>query len=331
MKKLFFIFFVCFLFLFEVRGEEAVKTNEVRIYFFHSNSCSHCQEEDKVLQKIESIYDNVLVFRYEVHDAESQNLLERVHDVYEIDVNRVPITVIGEQVFHGYQEDRSVVSFVKAIEYYSRYSYIDKVMGNQEVKSLYNGYENVIGYRDFVKKYYCYSLLGVNSDLIDTSICAVLIGVMSSLNYVSIISLILFFFLLYRVGGFRNKIILLGGYFLFTFLFYISEVIHNDYFSLGLGIILIIIFMWNMVRFLSCKKRFYLIFNFSIIIVMLTSYFHNIFYGNCVVMLKNIMRLHLLDGVEKYIYYVNYFVCIMFIYIMFILIYYLFFQKKLRR
>ena len=113
-----------------VHGE--AKTNTVKIYFFHSKTCIHCKEENKLLKKIEKKYNNVEIKRYEVHEEESKNVLEHVKDVYKINTNNVPITIIGESIFTGYNEEKTVISFIKTIEYYSRFTYTDKVMGNKK-------------------------------------------------------------------------------------------------------------------------------------------------------------------------------------------------------
>ena len=60
MKKYLFIFLVLFL-PFSVRASEK---NTVNIYFFHSNTCSHCKAEEKFLKKLEKNYDYVKVYRY---------------------------------------------------------------------------------------------------------------------------------------------------------------------------------------------------------------------------------------------------------------------------
>ena len=37
--------------------------NLVNIYLFHSNTCPHCKEEIKYLDKIEKKYDNVKIYK----------------------------------------------------------------------------------------------------------------------------------------------------------------------------------------------------------------------------------------------------------------------------
>ena len=307
------------------------KTNEVRIYFFHSKDCSHCKKEEVLLNKIEKNYDNVRIFRYEIHDDVSINILAHVRDVYHIEGNGVPITIIGEKLFMGYLEEKSVISFVRAVEYYSRYSYRDRVMGNVEVASVYQNYENIPSYQDFTQDFIHYSIMGISSDEIDVDVCAILIGFLSQIHVLFFASIIIVLLFLRVIGGDRAKIFLLVFYFFSLFLFRVSEVVHHDYFSLGVGIFFFITFMINFVLYLKNKRRNYLVMNIFIILVLLIQCFYSNFSGKYFVMLKNISSFHLLDGMDLYLYYGNYFFSIFIFNLLFIIGFYLFFQKKLRR
>ena len=79
MKKtitLILLLFLC-LNLFELHVE-AESDNLVNIYFFHSDSCSHCKEETKFLEKILGNYPNVKMNKYEIHD---ENAKEALHSL----------------------------------------------------------------------------------------------------------------------------------------------------------------------------------------------------------------------------------------------------------
>ena len=39
--------------------------NLVNIYFFHSNTCSHCKAEGKLLEELMNEYDNIKIYKYE--------------------------------------------------------------------------------------------------------------------------------------------------------------------------------------------------------------------------------------------------------------------------
>ena len=77
--------------------------NKVNIYFFHSDTCSHCKEEDKVLKQIEKKYDNVKVYRFEVHKDENKIILDEVKRVYNISTEGVPVTVIGDKLYLNFK------------------------------------------------------------------------------------------------------------------------------------------------------------------------------------------------------------------------------------
>ena len=71
--------------------------------------------------------------------------------------------------------------------------------------------------------------------------------------------------------------------------------------------------------------------NIFIALVLLIQCFYSKFSGASLVMLKNISSLHLLEGIDLYLYYGNYFFGIFIINLLFVIGVYLIFQKKLRR
>ena len=57
----------CFLFLPKIQADE-----KINIYFFYSNSCSHCHEEEQFLTKLEQDNKNLKINRYEVHSSNNK-------------------------------------------------------------------------------------------------------------------------------------------------------------------------------------------------------------------------------------------------------------------
>ena len=101
--------------------------NLVNIYLFHSNTCSHCKEEIKYLNKIEEEYDNVKIYKYEIGDSDNLKLLTDVCGLYDTPVSGTPFTVIGDKYFKGYSHESYHERFIAAIEYYSDNGYVDRV------------------------------------------------------------------------------------------------------------------------------------------------------------------------------------------------------------
>ena len=118
MKKTITLILLLFLCLFSFKLHvEAKSANLVNIYFFHSNSCSHCKEETKFLEKIIENYSNVKIYKYEIHDKDAKEVLKKASNIYNIKTNGVPITIIGNKVYTGFLYEKSSLKFIKTIEY----------------------------------------------------------------------------------------------------------------------------------------------------------------------------------------------------------------------
>ena len=67
-KIILILFLIISIFFINIPIQASEKSNLVNIYFFHSNTCSHCQEEQKLLKKLEERYDNIKIYEIEIHD-----------------------------------------------------------------------------------------------------------------------------------------------------------------------------------------------------------------------------------------------------------------------
>lgn len=133
MKKLLFLALIWMMTLIPMN---VYAENEVHIYWFHSNTCHHCQEESIWLEKMQQKYANIVLHSYEVGTEENYNLMQKAKELYGISGEGVPFTVIGGEDFYGYN-----ASFAdrmeKAIITYSNRAY-DDLIG-----SYLNGEETV--------------------------------------------------------------------------------------------------------------------------------------------------------------------------------------------
>ena len=149
MKKIFLLVLLVFCPLSFVFADTK---NSVNIYFFHSNTCSHCKAENKFLQSIEKQYDNVNVYRYEVHDEKNTDKIKMLEDIYQISLESVPVTVIGDTIFYGFSDDVSKNEFLRAISYYSFFLCTNFLFFKKEkicflscrywISFIFNGYFN---------------------------------------------------------------------------------------------------------------------------------------------------------------------------------------------
>lgn len=79
---------------------------EVNLYLFHSQDCTHCKSEREWLESIKDDYDYLNIYEYEVtRNKDNSNLLNDVKMRLSSTTKYVPFTVIGEKYFIGWNED----------------------------------------------------------------------------------------------------------------------------------------------------------------------------------------------------------------------------------
>ncbi len=304
---------------------------EVHIYFFHSKTCSHCKEEEIILKKIEKNYQNVEVFRFEIHEEANIPIFEQAKRIYKIDTNAIPLTIIGDKVYLGYSNHKTLLNFIKTIEYYSIYPYQDRIREiiDKNYHSTIVVKQDIPTLKEFMKSYKSYSIFGIYTDDIDETTSAVLLGMSSSINLVSIASMIIVFFLLNKLGGTKNKILLLSFYLICKNILRMSSVFRIEIITYIILIALLLLFMIGLYQYNKNKRRQFIIMDIFIVISLIAEYLSKKLYSKNLNALKSISELHLLSGIEKVIYNCNYFISMMIVDILFILIIYLFFQKNL--
>lgn len=123
MKKIIYTLILFIMFIPSISAKE----NKVNIYFFHSNTCPHCKEEIKLLNELETDYDNINIYKYEISDDNNSVLLSNIGTLLDVKITGVPFTIIGNKYFVGYSSENSKKTFISTIKYFSTYSYTDVV------------------------------------------------------------------------------------------------------------------------------------------------------------------------------------------------------------
>ena len=169
-----------------VKADE--EKNLVNIYFFHSNTCSHCKREKELLTELEKKYPNIKIYSYEISDENNAKLLEEVTKLYETKTTGTPFTIIGDKYYKGYNSENSKSEFIATIEYYSKYGYIDRTgeyIGNIKLPT-YEIKENQIDIDDYIKEFTTYKIkiLGKTIELkkLTLPIISILIGFVDGIN-----------------------------------------------------------------------------------------------------------------------------------------------------
>lgn len=101
-----------------------VTKNEVHLYLFHSATCSHCQEEISWLNSIDGEYPYLKIHTYEA--SENSELYEKVKKAMEIESVYVPLTIIGNDYYIGYDAAKGR-KFLRTINEYSESGFCDVV------------------------------------------------------------------------------------------------------------------------------------------------------------------------------------------------------------
>ena len=118
----------------------AVNAEEINLYLFHSQDCTHCQSERKWLESIKDKYDNLNIHEYEItRNSDNSALLDKVKERLSSTSKYVPYTVIGEQHWIGWNEDNKA-KITEAIENYdfSKRDIVNEVINNIDGEKIGN-------------------------------------------------------------------------------------------------------------------------------------------------------------------------------------------------
>ena len=298
--------------------------NFVPIYFFHSNSCSHCQREMELLDSLEKDYSNIMVYRYEVHEEENQEIWEQVKNLYQLKTESVPLTVIGDTFYLGYSEEKSRVQFIKTVEYYSRYGYVDRVGQLLKIEEvpIFKIQESDPTLDEFVESYGNYSLIGsISTNDLDISIVPYLLGILSQVNLIHLGFLVIVLLFLTKIFCSKDQILLFLFYLGISFFFGFTYVIDNSIFSLIVEIFLLILFMKGLLGYFRNRKRQYLYGNVFLILAVVSTYLEKRFFPYYGVIFKKLLILHSFSGLEKINFYFSYLFGVLMIQIILLLLF----------
>lgn len=129
--------------------------NPVTVYFFYGDGCPHCAEEEEFLETVPERYPNVTVKKYEIwYDGTNQKLLQEVGSAFNTRVSGVPFTVIGDELFVGYNTHETTGKLIdELIDKYSSQTYVDRValiLGGEELEKDENAPIKTGEYEDVV-------------------------------------------------------------------------------------------------------------------------------------------------------------------------------------
>jgi len=109
------------IFLFFIFIQPALAQDNINLYFFYGDGCSHCAKEDKFLEELEKENENIKVYRYEVwYNLTNAQLLSQLGKELGLYGSGVPLLIIGDTVIPGYYSDQTTGEKIKdIIDYYT--------------------------------------------------------------------------------------------------------------------------------------------------------------------------------------------------------------------
>ena len=100
----------------DVAADVVFEEGVVNIYYFYDDACPRCDEQFEFFARIEAewgAYYNL--YSFEITNPENAELLAKVAEILDEQVRGIPFTVIGEEVFAGFNEGMED-SFIDAIQ-----------------------------------------------------------------------------------------------------------------------------------------------------------------------------------------------------------------------
>ena len=181
----------------------AINAEEINLYLFHSQDCTHCQSERKWLESIKDKYDNLNIYEYEItRNSDNSALLDKVKERLSSTSNYVPYTVIGEQHWIGWNEDNKA-KITEAIENYdfSKRDIVNEVINNVDGEKIGNTEDSIENNDD--KTEFTVPVLGkIDAKKVSLPIMAMVIGFVDGFNPCAMWVLI---FLISMLLGMKDK------------------------------------------------------------------------------------------------------------------------------
>ena len=146
-RNLFLVFSFFLLTMIPVSAKE-----KVTLYLFHGDGCPHCAEEKDFLKDLQKDNPDLKVVTYEVwYDEDNAEFLKKVQEKMNITTEGVPVTIIGDSVFIGYES--SVGQKIRrAVSYYQEQNYIDQVKRIREDAFVIEEFHPDSGFTEEEKK-----------------------------------------------------------------------------------------------------------------------------------------------------------------------------------
>lgn len=203
MKKLFFAGFLLFFLTGAGFALAQDKIDPIKVNFFYSPTCPHCQKEEKFLDGMQKKYPDIIINRFSITERENIDSLKKFYLDYKVPqkyYGTVPATFINTDYFIGYND--AIGQKIEKCILDSKSSQCE----NAEGDTTFVGLEGEVSFpflgKIDIKKY-------------SLPVLTVLLGLLDGFNVCSLGALVL---ILGMVLAFRSrkKVLLFGGLFIIT-------------------------------------------------------------------------------------------------------------------
>lgn len=82
--------------------------DKLNLYFFYGQGCPHCGKEEIFLEQIKERYPEVAIHNFETwYNKENAELLKNIATKLNLQINGVPVLIIGEEAIIGFRNEES--------------------------------------------------------------------------------------------------------------------------------------------------------------------------------------------------------------------------------
>lgn len=120
MKKFFLGLISLLLILFVAVNIVGAQEKQINLYFFWGDGCPHCESEREFLVQLSDKYPRLKVHSYEVwYDKTNYKYLDEIASRLEVNVSHVPFTVLGDEIYQGFNNSTISQSIENRVDYCS--------------------------------------------------------------------------------------------------------------------------------------------------------------------------------------------------------------------
>ncbi len=117
MKKLLSSLILVSLSFFSLTTPTSAQQDQVNLYFFHSISCPHCANQEEYMEDLPQQYPYLKIHSLEIsQNPQNARLLSQIGQVFNINTNGVPLTIIGNQYITGFNKNTTPQKLTTIIE-----------------------------------------------------------------------------------------------------------------------------------------------------------------------------------------------------------------------